>query len=78
VAATGGDDVGRYRLGIDIGEEASLRVLESVPAAVRDWGKHQIYERTQGIAAERLPRPADVEAAWAEIRARLSRALGEG
>ena len=70
--------MGRCRLGIDIGEDAALRVLESVHAAVRDWGKHQIYERTQGIAAERPPRPADVEAAWAEIRARLSRALGEG
>ena len=65
--------MGRCRLGIDIGEDASLRVLESVPAAVRDWGKHQIYERTQGIAAERPPRRPRVE-----IRARLSRALVEG
>ena len=70
--------MGRCRLGIDIGEDAALRVPESFPAAVRDWGKHQIYERIQGIAAERPPRPADVEAAWAEIRARLSRALVEG
>ena len=42
--------MGHCRLGIDIGEDAALRVLESVPAAVRDWGKHQIYERIQGIA----------------------------
>jgi hypothetical protein len=44
---------------------------------VRDWGKHQIYARIQEISAERPPVPADVDAAWADIRARLVRALGE-
>jgi N-methylhydantoinase B len=58
-------------------QEAALRLLDSVPAAVRDWGKHQIYERIQTIAAERRPAPGDVDAAWADIRARLTRALGE-
>jgi len=58
-------------------QDAALRVLESVPAAVRDWGKHQIYERIQQIVAERPPTPADVDTAWADIRARLVRALGE-
>jgi hypothetical protein len=58
-------------------QEAALRLLESVPAAVRDWGKHQIYERIQAVAAARPPVPADVDAAWADIRARLTRALGE-
>ena len=80
---SGGFDFGERRAEMErrwppVVQDAALRVLESVPAAVRDWGKHQIYERIQGIAAERPPRPADVEAAWAEIRARLSRALGEG
>jgi N-methylhydantoinase B len=58
-------------------QDAAVRLLEEVPAAVRDWGKHQIYERIQAIAAERPPVPADVEAAWREVRARLTRALGE-
>jgi hypothetical protein len=48
-----------------------------VPPAVRDWGKHQIYDRIQAVAAERPPTVADVDAAWADVRARLSRALGE-
>jgi hypothetical protein len=58
-------------------QDAAARLLAGVPAAVRDWGKHQIYERIQVIAAERRPTPADVETVWAEIRARLTRALGE-
>jgi N-methylhydantoinase B len=58
-------------------QDAALRVLESVPAAVRDWGKHQIHARIQEIAAVRPPTPADVEAAWVDIRSRLVRALGE-
>jgi N-methylhydantoinase B len=57
-------------------QDATGRLLLSVPPAVRDWGKHQIYERIQAVAAGRLPTVADVEAAWAEIRARLARALG--
>ena len=48
-----------------------------MPPAVRDWGKHQIYERIREIAAARLPTPADVNEAWTDIRARLTRALGE-
>ena len=80
--SSGGFDLGERRAEMErrwppVVQDAALRVLESVPAAVRDWGKHQIYERIQEIAAERPPRPADVEAVWAEIRARLSRALGE-
>ncbi len=59
-------------------QDAAVRLLESVPPAVRDWGKHQIYDRIQAIAAERAPTVADVERAWAEIRARLARALGAG
>jgi len=58
-------------------QDAAHRVLESVPAAVRDWGKHQIYERIREIAVARLPTPADVNEAWTDIRARLTRALGE-
>jgi N-methylhydantoinase B len=57
-------------------QAAAVRLLESVPPAVRDWGKHQIYDRIQAIGAERRPTVADVEAAWAEIRTRLTRALG--
>jgi N-methylhydantoinase B len=59
-------------------QDAVVRLLESVPVAVRDWGKHRIYERVQASAAGRLPTPADAEAAWREIRDQLSRALGEG
>jgi N-methylhydantoinase B len=58
-------------------QDAAFRVLESVPPAVRDWGKHQIYERIRDIATARPPTPADVDEAWADIRARLARALGE-
>jgi hypothetical protein len=58
-------------------QDAAMRLLAGVPAAVRDWGKHQIYERIQAVVAERPPTAADVEAAWADIRARLTRALGE-
>ena len=58
-------------------QDAAARVLDRVPAAVRDWGKHQIYDRIQAIAAERPPTPADVDTVWADIRARLTRALGE-
>ena len=57
-------------------QDAALRFLETVPPAVRDWGKHQIYDRIQTVAAERPPTVADVEAAWREVRARLDRALG--
>ena len=59
-------------------QDAVVRLLQSVPVAVRDWGKHRIYERVQASAAGRLPTPADAEAAWREIRDQLSRALGEG
>jgi hypothetical protein len=45
--------------------------------SVRDWGKHQIYERIREIAVTRPPTTADVDVAWADIRARLARALGE-
>jgi N-methylhydantoinase B len=59
-------------------QTAAVRLLDQIPPAVRDWGKHQIYDRIQATSAERPPTVADVEAAWAEIRARLARALGEG
>src|SRR5262247_3168493 len=58
-------------------QDAAQRVLESVPPAVRDWGKHQIYDRIREIAAARPATIADVDAAWADIRTRLARALGE-
>ena len=58
-------------------QDAAIRLLESVPPAVRDWGKHRIYDRIQQLAAERPPTVADVETAWAEIRSRLTRALGD-
>jgi N-methylhydantoinase B len=58
-------------------QDAAHRVLGSVPPAVRDWGKHQIYERIMEIAVTRPPTTADVDVAWADIRARLTRALGE-
>ena len=58
-------------------QDAAHRVLGSVPPAVRDWGKHQIYERIREIAVTRPPTTADVDVAWADIRARLARALGE-
>ncbi len=56
-------------------QDRAVSLLEEVPPAVRDWGKHQIYNRVQQIARERPPSVADVEIAWEEIRARLSRAL---
>src|SRR5215470_1187075 len=58
-------------------QDAAHRVLGSVPPAVRDWGKHQIYERIREIAGTRPPTTADVDAAWGDIRSRLARALGE-
>jgi N-methylhydantoinase B len=57
-------------------QDAAVRLLATVPPAVRDWGKHRIYDRIQAIAAERAPTVADVEHAWVEIRGRLARALG--
>ena len=48
-----------------------------MPPTVRDWGKHQIYDKIREIAATRPPTPADVDTAWSDIRARLVRALGE-
>jgi N-methylhydantoinase B len=57
-------------------QDAAVRLLDTVPPAVRDWGKHQIFDAIQAIVATRPPTVADVEAAWAGIRARLSRALG--
>jgi N-methylhydantoinase B len=59
-------------------QDAVVRLLDGVPPAVRDWGKHQIYDRIQAIAARRAPTAADAESAWGEIRSRLSRALGSG
>jgi N-methylhydantoinase B len=58
-------------------QDAAHRVLESVPPAVRDWGKHQIYERIREIGLTRTPTTDDVDATWTDIRARLTRALGE-
>jgi len=58
-------------------QDAAQRALGSVPPAVRDWGKHQIYDRIREIAVTRPPTTADVDAAWADIRTRLTRALGE-
>src|SRR5262245_60120213 len=58
-------------------QDAAQRALASVPPAVRDWGKHQIYERIREIAASRPPTTVDVDTAWADIRTRLARALGE-
>ena len=80
--AAGGFDFGQRRAEMERRwpsaiQDAAWRVLDQVPAAVRDWGKHQIYERVQAIAAERPPTPADVETVWAHIRTRLTRALGE-
>ena len=57
-------------------QDAAQRLLDGVPVAVRDWGKHQIYARIREIGGARSPTPADVDAAWADIRARLVRALG--
>jgi hypothetical protein len=78
----GGFDLGQRRAEMERRwppaiQDAAARVLDRVPAAVRDWGKHQIYDRIQAILAERPPTPADVDTAWADIRARLTRALGE-
>ena len=55
-----------------------MRLLDTVPPTVRDWGKHQIYDRIQAIAADRPPTVGDVEAAWVAIRLRLARALSAG
>jgi len=79
---SGGFDLGQRRAEMEDRwppaiQDAAARVLETVPPAVRDWGKHQIYDRIQAIVVARRPVPADVEAAWADIRARLTRALGE-
>jgi N-methylhydantoinase B len=57
-------------------QDAAQRLLAAVPPAVRDWGKHQLYEAVQAIASERPPVVGDVEAAWHAIRRRLDRALG--
>jgi hypothetical protein len=81
-AADGLFDLGRRRAEMERRwppelQDLAVRLLESVPAAVRDWGKHQIYRRIREIAAERPPTVADVESAWAETRSRLTRALGE-
>ena len=59
-------------------QDATIAVLERVPPAVRDWGKHEVYRQIQAIAAERMPTVADVEATWERISARLSRALQAG
>src|SRR5215212_534678 len=56
-------------------QDATIAVLERVPWAVRDWGKHEVYNQIQAIAAERIPTVADVEEIWERISARLSRAL---
>ena len=80
--SNGGFDFGERRAEMERGwpptiQDAAHRVLGSVPPAVRDWGKHQIYEKIREIAAARPPTPADVDATWTDIRARLARALGE-
>jgi len=80
--SNGGFDFGARRAEMERGwppaiQDAAHRVLGSVPPAVRDWGKHQIYERIREIAAARPPTTADVDEAWADIRGRLARALGE-
>ncbi len=80
--AEGGFDYGQRRAELERRwppalQDAAVRLLEGVPFAVRDWGKHQIYAAVQAIAATRPPTVADVEAAWRDIRARLTRALGE-
>jgi N-methylhydantoinase B len=59
-------------------QDEALRLLEEVPPAVRDWGKHRLYEAVQAVARERAPAAGDVEAAWRAIRRRLDRALGPG
>jgi N-methylhydantoinase B len=80
--SNGAFDFGERRAEMERGwppaiQDAAYRVLGSVPPAVRDWGKHQIYEKIREIATARPPTTADVEAAWGDIRARLARALGE-
>jgi len=80
--AEGGFDYGQRRAELERRwppalQDAAVRLLEGVPFAVRDWGKHQIYAAVQAIAATRPPTVADVEAAWRDIRSRLTRALGE-
>jgi N-methylhydantoinase B len=59
-------------------QDAAVRLLDSVPPSVQDWGKHQLYDRIQAIAAGRTPTVGDVEAAWTAIRLRLARALSAG
>ena len=56
-------------------QDAAIQLLESVPPAIRDWGKHQLYDLIQAVAAERPPTVADVERAWDQVRSRLARAL---
>jgi N-methylhydantoinase B len=56
-------------------QDATVRLIASVPPTVRDWCKHRIYDRVQAIAATRTPTVEDVEEAWVAIRARLTRAL---
>jgi N-methylhydantoinase B len=77
-------DFGAYRAALERRwppalQDAAIALLASVPPAVRDWGKHQLYDRIQAIAVERAPAAPTVEdvgAAWSAIRARLDRALG--
>ena len=58
-----------------------VRLLESVPVPVRDWGKHRIYERVQARTAGRLPTPADAESYLTALLAannwKLERSLQE-
>ena len=56
-------------------QDATIRLIETVPPSVRDWCKHRIYDLIQVVAATRTPTVQDVDEAWRTIRSRLTRAL---
>ena len=56
-------------------QDATIRLIGTVPPSVRDWCKHRIYDLIQVVAATRTPTVQDVDEAWRTIRSRLTRAL---
>jgi N-methylhydantoinase B len=49
-------------------QDATIRLIETVPPSVRDWCKHRIYDLIQVVAATRTPTVQDVDEAWRTIR----------
>jgi len=75
-----GFDFGRYRRALElrwpdqIGAEC-VRLVSTLPPAVRDYAKHDLFRAIMSVPAEREPGLADLLVAWAALLARLKRAL---